>query len=185
MRLKISWFCQISTFACPEWSKLSSLGLIFIAIENFWILPNFILRMSRVVKNVCFKPNFQHDSKFLDFTKFHPLQVFYLSSQKVVLSQIFSATQNVWILPNFSLPRSRVVKITILSQILNKIENFLILPKFARRSGVVKNLIWAKFRARLKIPGFCQISYPSHVLSGQKTQFWAKFSTQQKIYGFC
>ena len=45
-QLKISWFCQISTFACPEWSKLSILGLIFIAIENFWILPNFILRMS-------------------------------------------------------------------------------------------------------------------------------------------
>ena len=76
MQLKISWFCQISTFACPEWLKLSTLGLIFIAIENFWILPNFILRMSWVVKNVCFKPNFQHDSKFLDFTKFHPLQVF-------------------------------------------------------------------------------------------------------------
>ena len=38
--LKISGFCQISSFACPEWSKLSILGLILIAIENFWILPH-------------------------------------------------------------------------------------------------------------------------------------------------
>ena len=70
--LKISGFCQISSFACPEWSKLSILGLILIAIENFWILPHFILCMSRVVKNVSFELNFWHESKFLDFAKFHP-----------------------------------------------------------------------------------------------------------------
>ena len=73
--LKISGFCQISSFACPEWSKLSILGMILIAIENFWILPHFILCMSRVVKNVSFELNFWHKSKFLDFAKFYPSQV--------------------------------------------------------------------------------------------------------------
>ena len=73
--LKISGFCQISSFACPEWSKLSILGLILIAIEHFWILPHFILCMSRVVKNVSCELNFWHESKFLDFAKFHPSQV--------------------------------------------------------------------------------------------------------------
>ena len=44
--LKISGFCQISSFAGPAWSKISFLSQIF-----------------------------QHLSKFLDFAKFHPSQV--------------------------------------------------------------------------------------------------------------
>ena len=48
---------------------------MFDAFENFWILPNLILRMSWVFKNVNFELNFWHESKFLDFAKFHPSQV--------------------------------------------------------------------------------------------------------------
>ena len=77
--LVISGFCQMSSFADSEWSnsqfwakfstqlkfldfaKFHSSHVLsdrnsqfFIVIEHFWILPNFILHMSRVVKNVCF-----------------------------------------------------------------------------------------------------------------------------------
>ena len=48
---------------------------MFDAFENFWILPNLILRMSWVFKNVNFEQNFWHESKFLDFAKFHPSKV--------------------------------------------------------------------------------------------------------------
>ena len=113
-QLKISGFCQISSFACPECSKLSNFVSIFSTTKNFWRL-SFL---------------FQHDSKFPDFAKFHPLLV--RSGQNSHnLSQIFNATENFWILPNF------------------------ILCWF----GVVKTLIiWAKFSMRLNISGFCQIS---------------------------
>ena len=49
-----SGFCQILSFAGSEWATLSFLSQIFNTTENFWIVPNFILCMSRVVKNVCF-----------------------------------------------------------------------------------------------------------------------------------
>ena len=80
MRLKISGLCQIPSFAGLEWSKISFLSQIFNATENFLILPNFYLCMSRVVKTINFGLNFYCDWKFLNFTKFHPSHV--LSGQK-------------------------------------------------------------------------------------------------------
>ena len=79
-QLKISGLCQIPSFAGLEWSKISFLSQIFNATENFLILPNFYLCMSRVVKTINFGLNFYWDWKFLNFTKFHTSHV--LSGQK-------------------------------------------------------------------------------------------------------
>ena len=136
-RLKISGFSQISSFAGPEWSNsqfksnfhrdwkflnfaklhpfhvLSGQKCQFWAKFSTWlkyvsILPNLSLPRSRVVKNVNFDPNLKRNWKFLDFAKFHPLQAEW--SKMSILSQIFNLTQNVCILPNFSLSRSTVVR---------------------------------------------------------------------------
>ena len=108
-----------------------NLSQIFNVTKNFWILPNFILCMSWVVKNLNFGQNFQHDSKFLDFAKFHPLQVRPCHLVKNLLSQIFNSALNFLILPNF-----------ILSQV---------------QSGQ-NSQFWAKFSTPLKSSRFCQIS---------------------------
>ena len=79
-RLKISGLCQNPSFAGLEWSKISFLSQIFNATENFLILPNFYLCMSRVVKTINSGLNFYCDWKFLNFTKFHHSHV--LSGQK-------------------------------------------------------------------------------------------------------
>ena len=135
--IKISGFSQISSFAGPEWSNsqfkpnfhrdwkllnfaklhpshvLSGQKCQFWAKFSTWlkyvsILPNLSLPRSRVVKNVNFDPNLKRNWNFLDFAKFHPLQAEW--SKMSILSQIFNLTQNVCILPNFSLSRSRVVR---------------------------------------------------------------------------
>ena len=191
-RLKISGFCQILSYACPECSKLSNFVPNFrrdwkflnfakfhpslvlsgqkcqfwaefltqIKISSFagqvwsntrfrakfsprlkisWFLPDFILRRSGLVKNVIFESNFQHKSKFfwilsnsilcwfgvvktlvfepnlqrdwkcLDFAKLHPLHALSVQNSQI-LCKIFSATKNVWIVPNFILRMSWVVK---------------------------------------------------------------------------
>ena len=154
--LKISGFCQISSFACPEWSKLSILGLILIAIENFWILPHFILCMSRVVKNVSFELNFWHESKFLDFAKFHPSQV--------------RSGQNLDCKPNFQRDW--------------KYLDFAIFHPSQVWSGQ-KSDFWAKFSTQIKIFLDFVKFYPLLVQSGQHSHFWAKFSTRLKISGLC
>ena len=137
-RLKISGFSQISSFAGPEWSNsqfkpnfhrdwkflnfaklhlshvLSGQKCQFWAKFSTWlkyvsILPKLSLPRSRVVKNVNFDPNLKRNWKFLDFAKFHPLQAD--RGQKCLFWAKFSTwLKNVCILPNFSLPRSRVVK---------------------------------------------------------------------------
>ena len=156
IRLVISGFCQISSFADSYWSQLSILSQIFNTTENFWILQNFILRMSWVIKTLNFGLNFYCDWKFLNFTKFHSLHV--SSGQKCMfLSQIFNTTQNFWILSNFILWRFWVVKT------LNFDQNF--------------KCDW-KFLNFTKFP-------PLHVPNGQKCQFLAKFSTRLKISWFC
>ena len=223
-----SGFCQISSFAGSEWSTLSFFSQIFSVTENFWILPNFILCMSRVVKTLNFGLDFDCDWKFLNFATFHPLHVpsgqkcqfwvKFLTRIKIswfckissfagqewsksrlqakfsmrlkisgfchissfaglewskiwflnqifntnqnfsgfcqilsfagsewatlsFLSQVFNTTENFWILPNFILCMSRVVKLLILGLILIAIENFWILPHFILyMSRVVKNV---------------------------------------------
>ena len=74
-RLKISVFCQFSSFTGLEWTKFAILIQILTGTKNYSILPNFILHMYWVVKNVSFELNFRHKSKFLDFAKFHSSQV--------------------------------------------------------------------------------------------------------------
>ena len=86
-RLKISGFCQISSFTGLEWSKISFLSQIFNTNQNF---PRFCQISS------------------LDFAKFHPSKI--QSGQTLNLRQIFTATENFWILPNFILPMFWVVK---------------------------------------------------------------------------
>ena len=130
-QIKFYGFCQISFFAGKFWAKfsrwlkvldlakfifcrshgvnLSILSRIFTVTENFWILLNFILCMFWVFKNVSFEPNFSTRLKisvFCHISSFAGPQW----SKMSILSQIFNVTFNVRISPNFSLPRSRVVK---------------------------------------------------------------------------
>ena len=82
-RLKISGFCQISSFADSEWLKLTILIKILNATKNFWILLNFTKFPPSHLpsgQKCPFLTNFQRNSKFPDFAQFHPLQV--LSGQK-------------------------------------------------------------------------------------------------------
>ena len=74
-------FCQIPSLAGPEWSKISFLNQIFKTTQNFWMLSNFFLHRSRVVKSLNFGPNVWRIWKFLDFAKFNPSHV--LSLQNV------------------------------------------------------------------------------------------------------
>ena len=68
-----SSFCKISSFAGQEWSNSRISSQIFNATETFWILPNFILHRSGVVKNLKFWAKFSTQIKiFLNFVKFHP-----------------------------------------------------------------------------------------------------------------
>ena len=119
--------------------------------------------------------NFRHESKFLDFAKFHPSQKW----SKVVKNLIFE--------PDFQ----------------HKSNFFLDFVKFYPLlvwSGQNSHFL-AKFSTQLKISGFCQISsfacteWAKHTNfapefsiffpSGQKCQFWAKCSTWIKISWFC
>ena len=154
-----SRFCQISSFAGSEWSALSFFSQICSVTENFWILPNFILCMSRLVKNVSCELNFWHESKFLDFPKFHPLQVRsgqnldckpnfqrdwkYLDFAIFHPSQVWSGQKSdfwakfstqIKIFLDFvkilSFAGSEWVTLSFLSQIFNTTENFWIVPNF-------------------------------------------------------
>ena len=103
------------------------------------------------------------------------------------LSQIFNLTQNICILSNFILLRSKVVKKSqFWIKFFDPTENFWILPNFnLPRNEVVKKLnFWAKFSTQLKYSGFCPISY-LQIRSGQKSHFLTKFSTRLKYSGFC
>ena len=124
MWLKIPGFCQISSFAGPEWLKISFLSQIFNLTQNICILSNFILLRSKVVKKIS------------------------------ILNQIFDLTENFWILPNFNLPRNEVVK---------------------------KLNFWAKFSTQLKYFEFCPISY-LQIRSGQKSHFLTKFFNTTQIF---
>ena len=133
----MSGYCQISSSAGPS-QKCQIFSQIFNTTPNFWMLSNFILRRSRVVKSLNFEPNVWRNWKFLDCAKFHPLHV--VSSQNVSFELVFDTNQNFLILQNFILSRSGVVKLSISSQIFNATENFWILPNFILcRSAVVKN----------------------------------------------
>ena len=212
--LKISGFCQISSFACPEWSKLSILGLILIAIENFWILPHFILCMSRVVKNVSCELNFWHKSKFLDFAKFHPSQVRscqnldckpnfqrdwkYLDFTIFHPSQVWSGQKSdfwanfqhkskfFWILSNFILCWFRVGNTLIFEPNFQHDWKFLDCAKFHPLHVQSGRTLnfGLDFDCNWKFLNFTTF-HPLHVPSGQKCLFLAKFSTRLKISWFC
>ena len=61
------------------------------------MLSDFFLHRSRMVKSLNFEPNVWSIWKFPDFAKFNPSHVVKLS----ISSQIFNATENFLILPNF------------------------------------------------------------------------------------
>ena len=140
-RIKISWFCKISSFAARSGVvKISIASRIFNATENIWILPYFILRRSGVVKNLIFEQIFNTNQNFSGFCQI----LSFAGSEWATLSflsQIFNTTENFWIVPNFILCMSRVVELLILGLILIAIENFWILPHFILcMSRVVKNV---------------------------------------------
>ena len=154
--LQISGCCQISSFAGPEWSTLSFFSQICSVTENFWIVPNFILCMSRVVKTLNFGLDFDCDWKFLNFTTFHPLHV--QSGQKCQLWAKF------------------------LTPI--KISWFCKISSFAGQEWS-KSRLQAEFSTRLKISGFCHISSFAG-LEWSKIWFLSQiFNTNQNFSGFC
>ena len=151
-----SRFCQISSFAGSEWSTLLFFSQICSVTENFWILPNFILCMSRVVKTLNFGLNFDCNWKFLNFTTFHPLHV--QSGQKCQLWAKF------------------------LTRI--KISWFCKISSFAGQEWS-KSRLQAEFSARLKISGFCHMSSFAG-LEWSKIWFLSQiFNTNQNFSGFC
>ena len=121
-------FCQIPSLAGPEWSKISFLNQIFKTTQNFWMLSNFFLHRSRVVKSLNFGPNVWRIWKFLDFAKFNPSHV--LSLQKCQ----FWAKFLTWI----------------------KISWFYKISSFAGQEWS-NSWFQAKLSMRLKVSGFCQI----------------------------
>ena len=151
-----SGFCQISSFAGSEWSTLSFFSQICSVTENFWILPNFILCMSRVVKTLNFGLDFDCDWKFLNFATFYPLHV--PSGQKCQF----------WV--------------KFLTRI--KISWFCKISSFAGQEWS-KSRLQAKFSMRLKISGFCHISSFAG-LEWSKIWFLNQiFNTSQNFSGFC
>ena len=125
--LKMSAFCQLSAFPGPEWSKMSILIQILTGTKNFRILPNFSLEVEWQ------KSHFWAIKTNQNFSG---------------LCQISSFAVSEW------------TKLSFLSQIFNATENFLIWPNFLLcMSLVFKTLKFcAKFSKRLKIFEFCQIS---------------------------
>ena len=79
-RLKISGFCQISSFAGLEWSKIYFWAKFSTQIKIFLDFAKFHPLQVRSSQTLDLKPNFQRNWKFLDFAKFHPSQVW--SGQK-------------------------------------------------------------------------------------------------------
>ena len=170
-QVKISGFCQISSFAGLKRSKMSILSHIFNTTQNVGILSNFILRMFWAVKNVGFWAKFEnleHNWKLSQIWKFESrLKISGFCRFSVVRyliwSQNMNTAQNFWIYPNFIFHRSRVVKLSIFIQIFTTTENFWILQNFIlcmflSDQKYQKCRFWAKFSTQLKISGFCQIS---------------------------
>ena len=165
--------------------------------QNFWILPNFILCRSGLVRNLNIVPNFQNNSEFLHFAKIHPSHIRggqksqfwakFSASEISILSQILNASQNFWILQLFSLCRSEVSKITILSQIYKMTENSWILPKFILRTSRVSEIsilsqIFSVTQNFWILPSviFCR----PRVVKNLNFEPHAKFSKWLKISGF-
>ena len=162
--------------------------------QNFRILPNFIVGMSRVIKTLNFGLDFYCDWKFLNFTNFHLSHV--LNGQKCqfwakLLTRIKISSlagqgwSNSWFQVKFT-TRLKISglcripsfaglewsKISFLSQIFNATENVLILPNFYLcMSRVVKTINFGlNFYCDWKFLNFTKF-HPSHVLSGQKCMF--------------
>ena len=105
---------KISSLAGQGWSnsrfqvKFTTRLKISEKYQNFFISPNFILLGSRVVKILNFEPKFSTPLKIFGFCQISSF-VGPEWSKMSILSQILNLTQNVCILPTFSLPRSGVV----------------------------------------------------------------------------
>ena len=140
---------------------------IFNTTQNFLILQNFVpCRSCQFWAKFSILP--KHNSKFLDFAKFH---LWYVPSGQ--------NSQHVWILPGFVKnlffePNFQYCQSTN--------QNFWILPNFIDgMSRVVKTLNFGlDFYSDWKFLNFTNF-HLSHVLNGQKCQFWAKFLTRIKI----
>ena len=154
-RLQISGCCQISSFAGPEWSKVSILSQMFEATENFWIVPNFILCMLWVVKNVSFELVFDTNQNFLILQNW---------DQEWSNSQFqakFSTLLKISGFYQISFAGLQWSKIAFLSQIFNTNQNFYWFCKISSFAG----LEWSKisflsqiFNTNQNFSGFCQIS---------------------------
>ena len=135
-----------------------TLSQIFNTTQNFWILSISSFEDSEWSK-LSLDQNLKCDWKYLNFTEFYQISSFACPewSKMSVFDKFSTWLKIFWFFPISSFAGSEWLKISF----------------------------YIKFTTWLKISGFCQISYPSHVLSGQKSQFWAKFSTWLKISGFC
>ena len=82
-------FWQIFNASETQNFLILQMGLTKIS-EFYWILPNFLLRMSRVVKNVCFWQIFNVTQNFLIFPNFILCRFWVVKN--LILYQIYNMT---------------------------------------------------------------------------------------------
>ena len=139
MRLKISEFYQISSFACPEWQKCPSL---FFAKFSTWLKISWFWPISFFAGSEWSKISFWAKfwtwlkiSGFCQFSSFTGPEW----TKLAILIQILTRTKNYRILPNFILHMSWAVKNVSFELNFDTNQNFLILQNcILRRSEVVK-----------------------------------------------
>ena len=95
--------------------------------SHFLILPNFMVRSTRVVKNLKSKQNFQRDWNLLTFFMFCWTQVV----KNIKFESNFQRNWNSLILANFIVHRTEVVKNLKLEQNLQRDSKLIIFFKFA------------------------------------------------------
>ena len=105
--------------------------------QNFWILPNFIVGMSRVVKTLNFGLDFYCDWKFLNFTSFE---------------------LNLWQESKFHHWQVRGGQTLDFKLNLQRDWKYLDFAKFRSFAGLEWSKIWARFSMQLKISSLCQNS---------------------------
>ena len=157
--LKISVSCQISSFSGPKWSRnLNFESNYFDPTENFWILPSFNLPRNEVVKKLNFWAKFSTQLKYSGFCPISYLQI--RSGQKShFLTKFSTRLKYSGFCQISSFADSEWLKMSILRQIFTPTQNFwILLNSIYRMSWVDKASVLAKFSQRLKISGFCLIS---------------------------
>ena len=191
--LKISGFCQISSFAGPAWSKISFLSQIFQHLSKFLDFAKFHPSQVQSGQNSQFWANFKRDWKFLNFIKFHPSHV--PSGQKCMFFAKFSTRLKIsgfcsfssftcpvcsefYQISSFACPKWS--KMYVFCQIFIKTQNFWILANFHPSQVLCgqKSLIFqSNFQHNSKFLDFVKF-HPLQILSGRN---WVQGAIDQNV----